>query len=108
MIETYKSMVPYPIEVSEVSSETVRVLTDENYFEEQFDYPEQAKTLFFDKFASSLIIKFIDGTELIWEENEFEILVIKTSVEQIVNELEIKNLVNVFEDERGEKIVVLK
>lgn len=108
MIETYKSQVPYPIEVSEVSSETVQFLIEENYFEEQFDYPEQAQTLFFDKFAASLIIKFIDGTELMWEENEFEILVIKTSVEQIVNELEIKNLVNVFEDERGEKIVVLK
>lgn len=108
MIETYKSKVPYPIEVSEVSSETVQILIEENYFDEQFDYPEQAKTLFFDKFATSLIVKFIDGTDLMWEENEFEVLVIKTSVEQIVNELELKNLVNVFEDERGEKIVVLK
>lgn len=108
MVETYMSVVPYPLEVSEVSSETVKILEEENYFSDQFDYPEQARTLFFDKFAGSLIQKFIDGDELIWHENEFEKLVIQASVEQSVNELEIMNLVDVFEDDFGEKIVVLK
>jgi len=102
------SVVPYPLEVSEVSSETVKILEEENYFSEQFDFPEQARTLFFDKFAGSLIQKFIDGDELIWQESEFEKLVIQVSVEQSVYELEIMNLVDVFEDDFGEKIVVLK
>ena len=108
MVETYKSKVPYPLEVSEVSSDAVRILDDENYFSEQFDFPEQAPTLFYEKFASSLIQKFVDGSEIIWTENEFEKLVILASVEQSVNELETMNLVDVFEDGSGEKIVVLK
>ena len=108
MVETYKSKVPYPLEVSEVSSEAVQILEDENYFSEQFDYPEQAQTLFYEKFATSLIQKFVDGSEIIWTENEFEKLVILASVEQSVNELEIMNLVDVFEDGSGEKIIVLK
>lgn len=108
MVETYKSKVPYPLEVSEVSSEAVQCLEEENYFSEQFDFPEQARTLFYEKFASSLIGKFIDGSELIWIQNEFEKLVIQASVEQSVNELEIMNVVDVFEDDCGEKIIVLK
>jgi hypothetical protein len=108
MVETYKSKVPYPLEVSEVSSDAVRILDDENYFSEQFDFPEQAQTLFYEKFASSLIQKFVDGSEIIWTESEFEKLVILASVEQSVNELEIMNLVDVFEDGSGEKIIVLK
>jgi hypothetical protein len=108
MVKTYESTVPYPLVVSEVSSEVVEILEEENYFSEQFDYPEQAKTLFFDRIASSLIPKFIDGGELIWGKDEFTKLIMQVSVEQSVNELESKNLVDVFEDESGEKIVVLK
>lgn len=108
MAETYKSTVPYPFEVSEISSEAIGILEGENYFNDQFDYPEQAKTLFYDKLASSLIVKFIDGVELMWEENEFEKLLIQASVEHAVNELESKKLVDVFEDDFGEKIVVLR
>lgn len=108
MAETYKSTVPYPFEVSEISSEAVEILENENFFNDQFDYPEQAKTLFYDKLASSLIVKFIDGVELMWEENEFEKLLIQASVEHAVNELESKKLVDVFEDDFGEKIVVLR
>jgi hypothetical protein len=108
MIETYKSKVPFPLEVSAVSSEAVELLEDENYFSEQFDNPEEAKTLFYEKFGSSLIGKFIDGIELMWNETEFEKIVIQASVEQSVNELEEKQYVDVFEDDEGEKIVVLK
>lgn len=108
MIETYKSKVPFPIEVSKVSSETVQILTEQNYFEDQFDYPGNAMTFFYEKFGTSLVQKFIDGNELIWEESEFEILIVKISVEQIVNELELNEVVNIFEDEHGEKIIVLK
>lgn len=108
MIETYKSKVPFPIEVSEVSSETVRILNEEKYFEEQFEYPEQAKTLYYERLASSLIIKFIDGCELIWCDQEFQDLIVKSYIEQLVNEMEFNKIVNVFEDESGEKIVVLR
>lgn len=108
MLKTYKSKIPYPSEVSEVSSEVVCTLEEENYFTDQFDYPEEAKTLFYDRIAGSLIQKFIDGIELMWDDEEFCKLIIKTSVEQSVIELERRNIVDVFEDEKGEKLVVLK
>jgi len=108
MIETYKSKVPFPTEVSAVSSEAVELLIEENYFSEQFDSPEEAQTLFYEKFGSSLVIKFIDGVELMWSEDEFAKIVIQASVEQSVNELEQKKFVDVFVDDDGEKIVVLK
>jgi hypothetical protein len=108
MLKTYKSKIPYPSEVSEVSCEVVTTLEEENYFTEQFEDPEEAKTIFYDKFAGSLIKKFIDGHELMWSDEEFGKLIMQASVEQAVNELEKKDLVDVFEDELGEKIVVLK
>ena len=103
MLKTYRSKIPYPSEVSEVSTEVVTTLDEENYFTEQFDQPEEAKTLFYDKFANSLIKKFIDGDELMWDDEEFGKLIIQASVEQAVNELEEKDLVVVFEDDNGEK-----
>lgn len=108
MIQTYESKIPYPHEVSEVSSETVQMLDDENYFDDKFDYPEKAKKLFYEKFASSLIGKFIDGTELTWQEREFETIMVHASVEQSVLELEIMKVVDVFDDDNGDQIIVLK
>lgn len=108
MVNTFNSTVPYPYEVTEVSSEAVHMLDQENYFIDQFDYPEDARTLFFDKFAVSLISKFIDGIELMWNDSEFTKLVIQASVEQSVNELESMNMVDVYDDGTGEKIVVLR
>ena len=48
MLKTYRSKIPYPSEVSEVSTEVVTTLDEENYFTEQFDQPEEAKTLFYE------------------------------------------------------------
>lgn len=108
MIDTYKSKIPFPNEVSQVSSHTVKVLEEEEYFTDNFDYPENAMTLFYEKFAASLILKFINGVELMWCDDEFQVLIVKISIEQIVNELEFKEVVNVFEDQDGEKVVVLR
>lgn len=108
MIETYESKIPYPYEVSEVSSETVQLLDEENYFNDKFDYPDKAKTLFYEMFAASLIVKFIEGIELTWQENEFEAIMVHASVEQSVFELEIMKVVDVFDDDNGDKIIVLK
>lgn len=108
MIETYESKIPYPYEVSEVSSETVQILDEENYFNDKFDYPDKAKTLFYEKFAASLIVKFIEGIELTWAEKEFEAIMVHASVEQSVIELEIMKLVDVFDDDNGDKIIVLR
>lgn len=108
MIKTYESKIPYPHEVSEVSSETVQLLDDENYFNDKFDYPDKAKTLFYEMFASSLIKKFISGIELTWQEREFELIMVHASVEQSVIELEIMKVVDVFDDENGDKIIVMR
>ena len=108
MIKTYESRNTYPHEVSEVSSETVQLLDEENYFEDKFDYPDKAKTLFYEMFAASLIKKFIEGIELTWHENEFESIMIHASVEQSVIELEIMKVVDVFDIDNGDKIVVLR
>lgn len=108
MVKTFKSKVPFPFEIMEVSSQAVCILDEESFFEEQFDNPDEAKTLFYEHFANSLIKKFIDGDDLIWEQLEFDNMVSKVSIEQAVNELESQNLVNIFIGEDGEKIVVLK
>lgn len=108
MVNTFKSKVPFPFEIMEVSSETVCILEEQNYFDEQFDNPDQARTLFYESIAHSLVKKFIDGDELIWGQQEFEIMLAKLCVEQALNELESNNVIDIFENEDGEKIVVLK
>lgn len=108
MTEKYNSKIPFPLEVCEVSSETIQILESENFFVEQFEFPEEAKTLFYERFGESLIKKFIDGDELIWSENEIGELINKACVEQAVDELEKKGIIDVFDHDDGEKIVVLK
>lgn len=108
MVKTFKSKVPFPFEIMEVSSQAVSILEEECFFDEQFDKPDEAKTLFYEHFANSLIKKFIDGHDLIWEQIEFETMISKVSIEQAVNELESQNLVDIFTNEDGEKIIVLK
>lgn len=108
MTEKYNSKIPFPLEVCEVSSETIQILESENFFIEQFEFPEEAKTLFYERFGESLIKKFIAGDELIWNENEISELINMASVEQAVEELERKGILDVFVHDDGEKVVVLK
>lgn len=108
MLDAINSTITFPQEVRDVAQQAVNILEEQSYFDDNFDDLENARVLFFEKLGLSLIPKFIEGYELIWDENEFEIIIVKATVEHAINELERNNLVDVFEDGDGEKFVVLK
>jgi len=108
MCETFHSKMTLPIEVSEVASEAVIILEDQNYFNDTFHFPEKAKLFFYESLGKSLIKKFINGAEIMWSDNEFFKLIVVVGIEHTVNEMEEMKIVDIFEEDCGERIIVLK
>ncbi len=106
MNSTYQSTTIFPETVRQVAFDTVDTLTDFNYFEDRFNDPQEAKKSFFEGFGHSLISKFLKGDDLIWCELEFKRLMEDIGFHYYIEEMASMNLINVFDCEDGDKIIV--
>lgn len=98
MTQPFNSNITFPAAVCEKSTEAVMHLDEVGYFRKEFNSPEDAKTLFYERMCQSLIPKFIDGCELSWEFDELYAIIIDSSVRCGINELEKEGLVHVFDE----------
>lgn len=98
MTQFFNCNTTFPNEICEKSSEAVIYLDECGYFNTEFNHPDDAKTLFYEKFCESLIPKFISGNELEWDFDELYALIIDSSVRHGINELENEGIVHVFDD----------
>jgi hypothetical protein len=98
MKKPFNSHTTFPQAIIEKSSQAVFYLEECGYFEHEFNYPEEEKTLFYEKLCESLIPKFIKGNEISWEFEELYALIIDSSVRHGINELEKEGIVHVFDD----------
>lgn len=94
----FNSHKTFPQAISDKSSEAVLHLDEFGFFEQEFNCPEDAKTLFYEKLCESLIPKFIKGAELTWDAEELYALIIDSSVRHGINELENEGIVHVFDN----------
>lgn len=87
----------YPLEITDITLETLKELNDVCYFKDYFSNDKKAVRIFFDRLCSSLIPKFLSGEELFWCEQGFEKIMNEAGVDYSIEKLEELNLIYVFD-----------